>query len=110
MRSEMKGLRFCMVVFSFAALGALTGCRREDVREMTVVMPGLSETNRSAVVAALARYDGVRKDSFVWDMEAKTLTLKYDSMKVAQSNIRYAIDEKGVKVEFPEKTDDHAGH
>ena len=106
----MTGLRYSVAVSSFAAFAVLSGCRREDVREMTVTMPGLSETNRSEVVAALARYDGIRKDSYVWDMEAKTLTLKYDSMRVAQSNIRYAIDEKGIKVKFPEKTDDHAGY
>ena len=86
------------------------GCRREDVREMTVSMPGLTEANKSKVVEALAKYNGVRKDSYVWDMNAKTLTLRYDSMQIAQANIRYAIDEKGIKVAFPEKTDTRAGH
>ena len=86
------------------------GCRREDVREMTVSMPGLTEANKPKVVAALAKYNGIRKDSYVWDMKAKTLTLRYDSMQIAQANIRYAIDEKGVKVAFPEKTDNRAGH
>ena len=87
-----------------------SGCRREDVREMTVSMPSLTEAQKATVVAALAKYSGVRKDSYVWDMQAKTLTLKYDSMQIAQANIRYAIDEKGVKVAFPEKTDNRAGH
>ena len=86
------------------------GCRREDVREMTVSMPGLTEANKPKVVEALAKYNGVRKDSYVWDMNAKTLTLRYDSMQIAQANIRYAIDEKGIKVAFPEKTDNRAGH
>ena len=86
------------------------GCRREDVREMTVSMPALTEADKSKVVEALAKYNGVRKDSYVWDLQAKTLTLKYDSMQIAQANIRYAIDEKGVKVAFPEKTDDRAGY
>ena len=96
---------------AFAAiLLVVAGCRRIDEREMTVVMPGLSETNVNVVVQALAKYDGVKKDSYVWDFSAKTLTLKYDSMKIAQSNIRYAIDEKGVAVEFPKKTDNRAGH
>ena len=88
----------------------LSGCRRTDVREMTVVMPALKEADKSTVSAALAKYAGVQRDSFRWDMEAKTLTLRYDSMQVAQANIRYAIDEKGVKVAFPEKKDDRAGH
>ena len=103
----MKAIPFAAVLLS---LVAVAGCRREDVREMTVSMPGLAESNKAEIVKALAKYDGVKKDSFVWDMNAKTLTLKYDSMKIAQANIRYAIDEKGVKVAFPEKTTDTAGH
>ncbi len=86
------------------------GCRREDVREMTVSMPGLVEADKAKVVEALARYAGVDKGSYRWDMAAKTLTLRYDSMQIAQANIRYAIDERGVKVAFPEKKDDRAGH
>ena len=97
------------VLASILLLSA-AGCRRTDVREMTVSIPGLDQTNVAVVVQALAKYDGIKKDSYVWDVAAKTLTLKYDSMKIAQSNIRYAIDESGVAVEFPKKTDDHAGH
>lgn len=98
---------FSLLHFTFFIL---SGCRREDVREMTVLMPELREADRATVVAALAKYDGVRKDSFVWDFSEKTLTLAYDSMKIAQANIRYAIDEKGVKVAFPIKEGDRAGH
>ena len=95
-------LASCFLLFS--------GCRREDVREMTVSMPGLTEADKAKVVEALQKYNGIQKDSYVWDMNAKTLTLRYDSMQIAQASIRYAIDEKGVKVAFPEKTDDRAGH
>ena len=89
---------------------SLAGCRRTDVREMTVEMQSLSAADKSKVVEALARFGGVKKDSYQWDVNAKTLTLRYDSMQVAQANIRYAIDEKGVKVVFPKKTDNHAGY
>ena len=102
-------MKFVLSVL-FVLSVVFSGCRREDVREMTVSMPSLTEANKATVVAALQKYAGVRKDSYVWDMKAKTLTLKYDSMQVAQANIRYAIDERGVKVAFPEKTDDRAGH
>ena len=37
---------------------ASTGCRREDVREMTVAIPGLAESNKATIVAALAKYNG----------------------------------------------------
>ena len=100
-------------LFTFSLLlftSLVGGCRREDIREMTVSMPGLKEADKAKVVEALAKYNGVAKDSYKWDMNAKTLTLRYDSMQIAQANIRYAIDEKGVKVAFPEKADDRAGH
>ena len=100
---------YAMVLLA-TALALAGGCRRTDVREMTVLMPELKAADKAKVAEALAKYQGVLKDSYDWDMSAKTLTLKYDSMKIAQANIRYAIDEAGVKVSFPEKTDDRAGH
>ncbi len=93
-----------------SSLVLLPGCRREDIREMTVTIPGLAESNKATIVAALAKYNGIQKDSYQWDLKAGTLKLRYDSMQIAQANIRYAIDEAGVKVSFPEKTDDRAGH
>ena len=107
----MSSLRpyFFLLPFSFFLLLS-SGCRREDVREMTVVMPGLAESNKATVVAALSKYSGVQKDSYKWDMQAKTLTLRYDSMQIAQANIRYAIDEKGVAVSFPTNTTGRAGY
>ncbi len=97
-------------VLIFASSLLLPGCRREDVREMTVSIPGLAESNKATVVAALAKYGGVQKDSFVWDMKAKTLTLRYDSMQIAQSNIRYAIAEKGIDTVIPTNTTGRAGY
>ena len=107
-KSTRRSLLF--LLFPLSALLLFAGCRRTDVREMTVSMPGLVEADKAKVVEALSKYAGVEKDSYKWDMDAKTLTLRYDSMQVAQANIRYAIDEKGVKVAFPEKKDDRAGY
>ncbi len=88
----------------------LSSCRREDVREMTVTIPGLAESNKATIVAALAKYNGIQKDSYQWDLNAGTLKLRYDSMQIAQANIRYAIDEKGIAVSFPSNTTGRAGH
>ena len=103
-----------MRIFPVAAVVAvaavlLSGCRREDIREMAGATPERKDADRKTVEAARQKYDGVDKRSYRWDMDAKTLWLRYDSMKIAQSNIRYAIDEKGVKVQFPEKKTDRAG-
>ena len=86
-------------ILVIAVLFALfSGCRREDVREFTVSIPDLTEANKAQVVEALAKYNGVRKDSYAWDMAAKTLTLRYDSMQVAKENIRQAIEAKKIKI------------
>lgn len=103
----MRNLLFLSVA---SALLATAGCRREDVRTFTVTIPGLTEANQPKIVAALARYDGVRKDSYRWDFAAKTLTLDYDSMKLAETNVRMAISEKGIEVAFPTNATGRAGH
>lgn len=82
------------------ALVTLSGCRREDVREFTVSIPGLTEANQAQVVEALSKYEGIKKDSYEWDFAAKTLSLRYDSMQIAKTNIRMAIADKGIKVDF----------
>ena len=106
----MRNLLLIASAIVLTASALFSGCRREDIREMTVSMPGLTEADKVKVTEALAKYNGVFKDSYQWDMSAKTLRLRYDSMQIAQANIRYAIDEKGVKVAFPVKEDNRAGH
>jgi len=98
-----------LLAFSFILLGS-SGCRREDVREMTVVMPKVAEKDKAAVESALAKYGGIDHGSYKWDFAAKTLTLRYDSMQVAQANIRYAIADKGIEVSFPSNTTGRAGY
>ncbi len=99
----------------FAALAillALAGCRREDFRVCVVELPGLradAQTTQS-VVKAISIYRGVDLDSLEWDFDTKTLKVRYDSMQLAEANLRYAIEEAGVKVRFPKKLDKHAGH
>lgn len=87
---------------------ALVGCRREDIRSMTVELPELKAADRAVIVKELSKYEGVKLNTLSW--REKSLTLSYDSMKIAQANVRYAIDEKGIRVKFPEKTNDHAGY
>lgn len=98
---------FLLLAASFLLL---PGCRREDIRTFTVEIPGLTEANKPKVVEALAKYAGIRKESYVWDLSKKTLTLTYDSMQLAETNVRHAIAAKGIQVTYPEKTDERAGH
>jgi hypothetical protein len=91
-------------------LSLALGCRRTDVREMTVSIPSLTPANRATVEQALAKYAGVEKTSYAWDFEKKTLCLRYDSMQIAQTNIRMAIADKGLAVDFPTNTTGRAGY
>ena len=101
-------MKYLITVLILSA--ALLGCRREDIRSFTVSIPGLTEQNKTTVTAALSKYNGIDKTSYQWDMNAKTLTLKYDSMQIAQTNIRMAIADKGIEVFFPSNTTGRAGY
>ena len=96
----------CAAIVFFAA----GGCRREDPRQTVLEIPGLNETNESAVVEALSVFEGVDVRSIRFDHAAKTVSLAYDSMKVAKTNLRDAIEEKGVKVAWPQNTRGVAGY
>ena len=106
-----------LTALAFAAV--LSGCRREDVREFTVEIPGLTQENKQKVVDAFTLrkpgqtprvYDGIRPDTFVFDFDKKTLTMKYDSMKIAMTNIRMLIESAGVEVLFPSNATGVAGY
>ena len=101
----------CRRLFAVVSLAlALAGCRRADVREFTVEIPGLTEQNRPKIAAALAKYRGIEMASNRWDFAARTLTVRYDSMQLAETNVRMAIADLGIEVAFPSNTTGRAGH
>ena len=111
---RLRSFQFIIHNSSFMILAiafcAMAGCRREDVREVTLDVPGLNATNVTTVVNALGRYEGVDRRTISVDQAKKTVTLKYDSMKVAQTNLRMSIEEKGIAVKYPENTTGMAGY
>ena len=78
-----------------AALASLAGCRRADIRDYTIEIPGLTAENQPRAAKALAEQSGIVADSLKWDLANKTLTLKYDSMQVAKKNLELAIAKAG---------------
>ena len=96
--------------FIALALALVAGCRREDWREVTLDVPGLKPEVEKTVRDALGKYEGVDKGSLRFDFSAKTLHLKYDSMKVARTNFRAAIADKGIETVFPTNTTGRAGY
>ena len=88
----------------------MTGCKRNDFRRHDFHVPGMTKSNTNKIVTALSKYEGVDLDSIVWDLQAKTLSVRFDSMKVAQTNIRMAIEKEKIAVEYNKKTDGAAGY
>ena len=78
-----------------AALAAASGCRRTDVRDFEVSVPGAAAEDEATLRAALAPYVGVKDGTVVFDSARKVLSLRYDSMQIAKKNIEMAIAEAG---------------
>lgn len=103
-------MRNALLVFLTTLAIVSAGCRRTDFREHTFSIPGMTAANTNEIIKALAIYDGVIKDSLKFDLEKRTLFVKFDSMKVAQTNIRMAIKDRGIEVSFPQKKNAVAGY
>lgn len=104
MRMKMKHFRPVAAALLAATLFASGGCRREDFRVISFEVPGMDASNTAKIAEALRFYEGIDQNSVSFDLERKILTVRFDRMKVAQTNIRMAIEAKGVKVAWPEKT------
>lgn len=79
------------IILSILCLCACAGCRRTDVRDFAISIPGMTQADEAAVKGALAMYGGVDKSSYVFDFSTGELKLKYDSMQVAKKNLELAI-------------------
>lgn len=109
------------IALALLALLAVAGCRREDIREFDVEIPELAKSMEGVVKSAFfipdprrgakggRWYDGVFADELKFDYEKHTVRVRYDSMKIAQTNIRMLIESKGLKVVYPENTSGRAG-
>lgn len=95
MKFPFKKVVFRNVVFAAAAVVLAAGCRRADVRDFAVHVPQATQADFPALAGALKRYGGVQKDSLAFDAARRMLTLKYDSMQIAQKNIEMAIAAAG---------------
>ena len=100
-------------LFVLLILGALIGCRRADIREITIEIPGLQAVAdqpaelaaaRERILSALLAYEGVKTNKVEWGTTDRvpTLTIQFDSMQIAEMNLRKAIEKAGLEVAYPE--------
>jgi copper chaperone CopZ len=89
----MQRLILVLVAALPVALG--TGCRQQDLRTVTIVLSGVSGgSDVQSVSNAIARLDGVFDKSITFH-DTGSVTVRYDSMKLARKNIEYAVVEAG---------------
>lgn len=73
------------------------GCRRTDVRDFTVSVPSMTQADVPAITSALSVYAGIDHSSVKFDVKARTVKMKYDSMHLAKKNIEMAIAKIGLE-------------
>ena len=83
------------IILAIMLVCVFAGCRRTDVRDFTIAIPGMTQADEPAIKGAIAMYGGVDKSSIKFDVSAGTLSLKYDSMQVAKKNLELAIAKAG---------------
>ncbi len=98
------------LILSVLSIALLSGCRREDVREYSVEVRNLTAENTNAIQKAFARYHGIRAARF--NLQEAKIDVTYDSMELAQKNIREAIRtaQAGLIVLEPQPKNGRAGH
>jgi hypothetical protein len=83
------------LLIALTAIAAFTdGCRREDFREHVFEIPGMTPENTTTIKKAVSTYSGVDMESLEFNLDKKTLKVRFDSMKVARTNIEWRLKKK----------------
>ena len=83
--------RLCFLLM-FLALGMAGACRQTDIRTVAFAVPQVTNAACEARVrAALQRLKGIDHPAMVFDLAAGTVTIRYDSMVLANKNIEHVI-------------------
>ena len=89
----MKRALGCLILLVLVFAGA---CRQTDMRTVVVRLPQVvNDACEKRVQEAIQPLKGIDRQSIVFDRTARTLTLRYDSMVLANKNIEHAIIASG---------------
>ncbi len=83
-------------ILALAGVLAVAGCRKQDIRTVTVSVPELHNRACAKVVGdALSRQMGVQREKLTFDLSLRTVEVSYDSLLVAKKNIEFTIADVG---------------
>jgi len=70
-----------------------------DVRTFTVNVPDMQNAACARIIrGALAKVEGVNPNKIEENIDARTVTVTYDSLQCAHKNIQFAVAEAGFRV------------
>ena len=84
----------------FCACACLSSCRQRHVKTVKITVPEMR--NEACVVAvsnALRRVPGLLTDRIEFDLNGRTVSVPYDSLKLARKNIEFSIVNAGFATE-----------
>ena len=95
---DMKTAEICILIFVVCFCGS---CRRHDYRTVQIHVPAM-KTKACAKIVSKAVYREVQRchalpedKPMSVDLGTRTVTVTYDSLKMAQKNVEFAIAEAG---------------
>lgn len=74
----------------------VTSCRQADVRTAAIFVPGMkNEACANLIVNQLAVSQGIHPTQIVVRLEAKTMEVRYDTLRQSLKNLEYAVADAG---------------
>lgn len=93
---KMRRIYINIAILFFITVFLLSGCRSQDIRRIKINVPEMeNDTAAMRVVSILAKVEGVIPESITVDIKERTVTVSYDSIRVALKNLEYALAEEG---------------
>ena len=90
--------RFAVLAGIVILCMSAVSCRTKDVRTVTIRVPEMKNQSCVQIVTeAIARQQGVLRETINPDPVNKVVILRYDSMQVAIKNIEHAVAEAGFR-------------
>lgn len=95
-----------LCIFALVGVLAVAGCRKQDIRTVTVSVPELQNRACARIVGdALSQQMGVQREKLKFDLSTRTVEVSYDSLLLARKNIEFAIADVGFSAnEVPANT------
>jgi copper chaperone CopZ len=102
----MSVKRMILCLIAAAGVLAVAGCRKQDIRTVTVSVPDMRNRACANIIGnALSQQMGVKPKEMKFDVDLRTVEVSYDSLFVAKKNIEFAIADVGFAAnEIPANT------